>query len=286
MTINTSIYAIDKETGERCWVNAKAPRSVSNESLEGDIMLLMRDGEHSGYFEGRQRRFDLQFQFRLKKKTNTMWYGVELDESLNLGTVQRLTAKAALGFCQKMNPGSFHSRISKEPCMVFKVANSMDAIARTVPGDFLPCLGEAIEESRESIRKREKEGMEWNTRDTFTISCFSAYFDFLSWSIMNLPVIPTIDATKVVGTQPFRFVLYTLKNEDGPHVPENKNYVFNLEICNPSKTTIGPAAMKWIKKYEKREEADPAASPRTSKLMTGRLSLDGSECFTDPIVCM
>ncbi|CAB9522473.1 expressed unknown protein [Seminavis robusta] len=286
-TANTSIYAVDKETGKRCWVNSKTPNTVANDCLEGEMTLLMRDGQHP-YFEGKQRRFDLQVQFRLKQNAKTMWYGVELDESLNLGTLQRMTTKAALGFCQKMNPGAFHSSISKDPCMVFKVDNSMDRIAQTAPGDLPPCLGEAVEESSESIQRRKKAGVEWNTNDTYTISCFSSYFDFLTWSIMNMPGLPTIDATKLVGNQPFRFVMYTLKDEDGSHTPENKDYIFNLELSNTEKTSLGPAAQEWIEQQKKKEAESasirrPARKSRAGRLlmkgrlsMTGRLSIGGN----------
>lgn len=257
--LGSSMYCIDKETGERCWINSPTPQRISKDFIEGEIMFLVRDEEQS-YFEGKKRRFDVQFQFRMKQPRKTIWYGVELDESLELTGMQNILAKAGLGFCKRMNPGSFHSCLTNEPCMVFRVEHSMDRIARTEDGETPPRLGEAIYETPKSIKKRAKYGMEWNTRDTYTISCFSAYFDFLSWSCINIPLIPNFDVTKVVGEQPFRLTAYTLKDEDGEHVVANKDYIYNMEIINPSKTTLGPCARNWIKKHQEKAQEDDDTS--------------------------
>jgi len=258
-SLGNSFYCIDKETGERCWVNSTAPQRISKDFIEGDLMFLVRDDEHS-YFEGMKRRFDVQFQFQLKQETQTVWYGVELDETLELSYMQNMIATGSLGFCKRMNPGSFYSRLSREPCMVFKVEHSMDRIARTEPGDSPPCLGEPIHETAKSIKKRAKHGMDWNTRDTFTISCFSAYFDFLSWSCINIPFMPNFDVTKVVGEQPFRLTAYVLKDENGEHIAANKTYIYNMEISNTTKTRLGSAAREWIEKNAEKVKEDDDTS--------------------------
>ena len=61
------------------------------------------------HFCGKQRRFEFQFQFRLKERPppGEVYMGVEFDDPLKMGMVQRAVAMAGLAFVRKTNP-RFH----------------------------------------------------------------------------------------------------------------------------------------------------------------------------------
>lgn len=85
---------------------------IDNEYFTGKMLALIRtpdaDDEYavkgteendraSSYFRGRQRRFDFQFEFRVKKiPKGRVYFMVELGEPVKMGMIQRAFASAAL----------------------------------------------------------------------------------------------------------------------------------------------------------------------------------------------
>ena len=61
------------------------------------------------HFCGKQRRFEFQFQFCLKERPppGKVYMGMDFDNPLKMGMVQRSVAMAGLAFVRKTNPG-FH----------------------------------------------------------------------------------------------------------------------------------------------------------------------------------
>jgi hypothetical protein len=64
-------------------------------------------------------------------------------------------------------------------------------------GGTITKLGGDIEEDAESIKRRKKAPIAWNTKDTHAMALWSAYVDFLDWKVFNLP-----------GIRPFFHQLY------------------------------------------------------------------------------
>ena len=52
------------------------------------------------------------------------------------------------------------------------------------------------------IRKKGKLCIKYNTKDTYTVSIWSAYVDFIEWKVLNLPAIRLFSLSSVIGNQP------------------------------------------------------------------------------------
>ena len=70
------------------------------------------------HFHSKQRRFEFQFKFHLKEcpSPGEVYMGVEFDNPLKMGMVQRAVAMAGLAFVCKTNPG-FHYSLTSVPAM-------------------------------------------------------------------------------------------------------------------------------------------------------------------------
>ena len=112
---------------ERVFPNA--PVDIDTEFFSGKMLLLFRtpdadeqssnlgsntttttatadndDHNIANYFRGKQRRFEFQWQLRLKKLVpGDVFMGVEVDEPIQMGMIQRALANAALAFTKKTN---------------------------------------------------------------------------------------------------------------------------------------------------------------------------------------
>ena len=147
------------------------------------------------HMRGKQRRFEFQFQVRLKKiPTGTVFFSCDLMQPIKLGLVQKAFVSAAMSFVRSSNPSfnySIQGSVPKEdgsyeiPHMAFPVQDGMNRVVATPPGEEPPILGQSIEEDAESLKRRKKGiHIEWNLTDTFTFSLWSAYVDFLEWRVM------------------------------------------------------------------------------------------------------
>jgi hypothetical protein len=137
----------------------------------------------------------------------------------------------------------------------FPVEASMDRIVITKPGGTLPTLGDELEESAESVKRRRKLGagcVDWNTEDTFTMCLWSAYCDWIKWKSFNVPGVSPFSLCRVTGKQPIYLSVYEItsctsaeyKKKRPPHYQKDLKIYTRLEFSNEEKTTGGIAEAK------------------------------------------
>lgn len=87
---------------------------IDTDLFSGKMLLMFRTPDVDeptktndpmvNYFRGKQRRFEFQWQLRLKKlPPGDLFLGVEVDEPIQMGMIQRALANTALKFTKKMN---------------------------------------------------------------------------------------------------------------------------------------------------------------------------------------
>ena len=261
-------HVINHDTDERIIPNGGA-FPIENNMWSGTVVLLIRtpnvddpdvtihgttDNEvTSAYFKDKQRRFEFQFQLRLKEvPQGRVFFACELEEPIKMGIIQRAFVTASMAFMKKMN-NTFHYSITgqrplengmyEKPHMAFTVEGSMDRLVVTKPGDIPPTLGGAIYEDPESIKRRKKGGrIGWNTQDTYTFALWSAYVDFLEWKSLNLPGIRPFLLSSVIGTQHINMVIYDIAESSDKHYRCDMNLISGIELSNTHQTRLGPRA--------------------------------------------
>jgi hypothetical protein len=212
----SQLYIINTSSGQRCFPNSSEPAfELENDLFYGRMLVLIRtpDVDDSSakqgtpqnsqqfvpYFADKQRRWEFQWQIRLKKKPEgQVYFCCELEETVKMGMLQRAFVGAAMAFCQKMS-SAFHYSITgstspdgevERPHMAFGVERSMTRIIVTKPGQGAPPeLGSTLpDEDPDHLKSRTKTGIvDWNTEDTYTMAVWTAYFDFLQWKSLNFP---------------------------------------------------------------------------------------------------
>ena len=267
------LYIVDAMVKKR--VNLNSPKNLhvmDCEYFTGTMMSLIRTPDVDDpsapigspdnaaavdYLRGKQRRFEFQFQCKLKKiPTGRLYFACELEESIKLGMLQRAFVGAAMAFVKSKNP-FFHYSITgsadEPPHMAFPFFSGMDRVVATPPGEDPPLLGRPIEESVESQKNRAKGNIpfEWNLEDTYTFALWSAYCDFSMWKVLNLPGIRPFDLQSVLGRQPIQITVYEMDGNDTmddkePHVRLPERTLLRIELCHEQCTGLGPVAKEAL----------------------------------------
>jgi hypothetical protein len=268
------------------------PAVLSNDCFEGHVMLLIRtpdvddedcanmaDGpkQVSQYFKGKKRRFEFQFQIRLKRPPQgPLFLGCELEHPIHVGRMTKGLMGILLAMVRRINPGFHYSWGDKEKkddgecChLSFPVEASMDRIVISKPGDILPVLGQELQETNESVKRRRKTGagcVDWNLDDTYTMCLWSAYADWIMWKSINVPGVSPFMLSRVTGTQPIYLCVYEItscspaeyrKQRGGiPHKRKDLRVYTKLEFAHELHTT-GGLAQKLFGKSMTTEQSLP-----------------------------
>lgn len=275
-------YVMDTLSGERIVPNSK-PYPIDNDLFHGHMMLMMRtpnvdnpsaavgtpeNAPFEDFFSNKQRRWEIQFQIKLKKPkpAGKLYFATELSNVVPMGFVQKTMVTAAMGFVKKRS-SNFHYSLTGDntggPYMAFGLEEGMLRIIATKPGKEPPTLGSTLEESAESIKKRFKTGIvNWNTEDTFTLSFWTAYFDYLDWKAVNLPGIRPFSLRSVVGPQHISMRFYLVPDNEATTQDDQldrtslREYV-NLEFSNATEMDLGPVARQWIAQRQQHTSSVP-----------------------------
>jgi len=281
---------------------------VETEIFYGKMLLMFRTPEADSlepsenpivnYFRGKQRRFEFQWQFKLKKIPHgDVFFCAELDEPVQMGRIQRALTSTALKFVKKMNQGFSFFISESNDCpsyLSFPVGTSMDRFTATKRGEPVPELGKEIVEDRDTMKERKKgKKIEWNVDDVYTMAIWSAYLDWVDWQLMNFPGIPKLAVTSVAGVQPIKLTLFTTPGVSDSVAGKDvkRHIVFNMEVSNAIKSTLGKDAKEWVAAGGKAEEivsiqlpeldVDEKSTDMAQICMTGTFDEDSEDSASD-----
>lgn len=259
---------VDTKSSRRIHPNGEIIR-IDNEWLEMDMLIMLRtpnvdQDDHadntkeqgtarnqtlSKHFKGKKRRFEFQYQGRLKKTPNdkAFYFCMELAESPKLNFLQKALVTTCMMFLKKMSP-SFHFNMAPSGSndmatgkyetrhMAFEVEKVLDRLAITKPGGSPPELGGTIPEDPERIKARRegKYNVNWNTKDIYTMTIWSHYIDWIAWEVVHIPGVKHFSMDKVLGNQSSVFLqMYLLdmnRKDKNKHYQKDIQHVVNLEF--------------------------------------------------------
>ena len=220
---------------------------LENECFEGQVMFMIRTPEVddpkeivppgeipqriSKYMKPLKRRFEFQFQIKLKKvPTGPLFLGCEVNELIKISRWTKGLAGVLLAMIRRINPGfhyswgadknktsakAFEEGKYERTHLSFPVEASMDRIVISKPGETPPPLGFELKESDQSVKRRRKMGagsVDWNLEDTYTMCLWSAYCDWIKWRSLNVPGVRPFSLSIAAGRQPIYLSVYELKN--------------------------------------------------------------------------
>jgi Protein of unknown function (DUF1769) len=221
------------------------PVVIDNECFTGHVMLLVRTPDVddvkevppaldsarriSKYFKAYKRRFEFQFQIKLKKvPTGPLFLGCEVEEMIKVSRWTKGLTGVLLAMIRRINSGFHYSwGVEKDALpedelkegkyenshLSFPVEASMDRIVITKPGEEVPMLGYLLHESNASVKRRRRMGagsVDWNLEDTYTMCLWSAYCDWIKWKSMNVTGVRPFSLGIVTGRQPIYLSVYEL----------------------------------------------------------------------------
>lgn len=279
-----TMCVVDCDNNTRIVPNGE-PATLSNACFEGKVMLLVRTPDVdnpndpalesmaecpkrvSNMFKDKKRRFEFQFQVRLKRvPQGPLFLGCELENAIRVGVITKGLVNMLLAMVRRINPGFHYSwgpdqRADKKgkdmgnyekTHLSFPVEASMDRIVISKPGETPPSLGQELIESNESVKRRRRLGagcVDWNLDDTYTMCLWSAYCDWIEWKSMNVPGMSPFGLSRVTGEQPIYLSVYEISNVSNaeykkkrpPHVRKHLHVYTRLEFSNDEHTTGGLA---------------------------------------------
>lgn len=256
-----SLHIKDVNTDRDVPANTE-PVRISNEWFDMDMVVMLRtpnvddEKEEKGtewnqkvadYFRPKQRRFEFQYQVKLKKKPENkdLFYAIQWEEPVKMGIIQRTFIAAILAFLKRTRPTVHYSTTGSErneegsfqkPHLANFIEVGLDRVVTTKPGDTPPELGGEIEEDLEhyKLRKAGKVKIDFNTEDTYTFALWNANVDWISWKVVGVPGISSFDLKNVLGNQSLSILLYMLDKDRGNthHFQKDIETIVHLEMSS------------------------------------------------------
>jgi hypothetical protein len=256
-----SLYIKDVDANNDIPANSE-PIRISNEWFDMDFIVMLRtpnvDDEKAqkgtawnqkvaSYFKPKQRRFEFQYQVKLKKKPHNkeLFYAIQWEEPVKMGIIQRTFIAAILAFLKRTRPTVHYSTTGTEPTedgafekphLANFIEIGLDRVVITKPGDTPPELGGDIQEDLDHYKKRKagKMKIDFNTEDTYTFALWNANVDWIDWKIVGVPGISSFDLNKILGNQSLSILLYMLDKDRGNHHHYQKDLetIVHLEMSS------------------------------------------------------
>jgi len=275
-----SLFIIDAASRQRIEPNnVSQPFKIETDYFTGFMLVYIRtpgvdkpvspspsssDFVARSYLRNKLRRFEFQFQVKLKRlpdPNGRVYFGVELVDGIKLGMIQRAFVGAAMAFIKTTNPnfaysitadGNGTSKSSDRPHMAFPIEEGMNIVVATKKGEEPPKLGEEIFEDPALIKARKNGAVvDWNLEDVYTLALWSAYVDFLDWRCVNLPGIRPFSLTNILQRQHMILTLYEVL----PGEAKERRDILEMELSNASKSGRGPLAVQWSLQNETQDES-------------------------------
>jgi len=280
------VFFIDKINNTRISPNGTAI-DIDNDTIHGKLLIWLRTSDAdqkvepsitggtasndqvSNYFRGKKRRLAVQLQIKFKKVPDSrLYFGMDYENPHKLGGIKSAFLKATLNFIKMKNPTFSYALSGKEnaseddirqgryenPHFAFPIESSVNNIVITKAGDVPPKLGkECYEDSNEKKLKR-RNGIVYNTRDTYTFTLWDAHADLVKYKAVNLPAIPQFSLASVNGGQHFSIKLYTMDATRGKHLQCNIDPLFDIEYNKRKATSFGDGARRWMDKHKEDED--------------------------------
>jgi len=228
-------------------LNPTEPVLVDNAEIRGRVLFIHRP--HSDLpgswaywdqFAGKARCFELRLQGVLKRETDQVYFGGELEKPLDLSWTMKSSAKLgsnivnslskARGVSSHINPEYVQHRDgSIEKQHVVWPLFAADTLVCTPAGQIPPLLTQPFEKTNLA----DKKSIRFNTTDTFTFVYYTQYIDYLHWRTCNLPIRwMNRGFDEILGTTPINLVAYRLEDQALGHVNTNKRYMARMVFTN------------------------------------------------------
>ena len=234
--------------------NARIPQVFSSPFSKGHLLIMLMvtsnpDPYYQAFFDGKRRKFELQLQITLKETPRGIIYiGGMVPFKMQLGILTKSLSHTMLSILNKLSPilqSSFGKNFDDPsqvelPHISFPLWSEADRLVITKPNQKPPVIGQEIEESSLSHKKRRKQKVnlpgEVKAGDTITFSIRSMYLDIVEWKICNLPFMKDFDLNVFWNNMPLQLSIYDLKGFElkmhKAHIEFNKRNYMSFQIEN------------------------------------------------------
>lgn len=223
----------------------------------------------SHLFNGRKRTLWVQVQGRFKRAVPpnaTLFLAAEVASPLTLGFWTRKLVEVLVAIMRKV-ARNVHVAFGDEsesdelPHAAFPLYECVDEFVETSVGESpssaasrqIPTLGvenfgESQQQKEQRVRRQANcsgsSAKQFAPGKVYTFQFYTMYADLAQWQISNLPGMPEIPLSKLVGDQPIRFAAYIVDDTSSPlsassapdaraskHTSAAKDYLFCFSVC-------------------------------------------------------
>lgn len=238
------------EKGDCIEVNSATGIPFESKYFVGKMLFLQRptpepahdDWPYAKHFRPTARRWEMRVQGRFKEDPGDVYFGAEMPRDVSLSWQKQMLANWALKVARMLAAAkgvwfdySFKlEKLDSDVVLPHYVSpmSAAEALYVTPAGEEPPDITGSIAWNP----LKEKQLIEVNTTDTYTVALWNKQLDFARWKIVNMPLNWTSSFTDFIGEQPVSLIAYGIErnNLDGKknlHVKSKKNILMRLELA-------------------------------------------------------